>query len=144
MSPPHHKKARPPAKEVERRDHATPRAEIQSELPRFVRDLLASVPQAGEGELHRWLFRMARVLHSYRTEDEIEATLRAAVEGCGRPMKPGEIEDAIRNSKACAWQPGTARMGLSARVPAWPVVNGDHRERCGACRFMGGVVRAFR
>ena len=121
------KSARPLARD-EHGDTNPPRAEIQSELPRFVCDLLASVPRAGEGELHRWLFRVARVLHSYRTEDEIEATLRAAVEGCGRPMKPGEIEDAIRNSKACAWQPGIARMGLSARVPAWPVVNGEQRE----------------
>jgi len=126
------KKEAAPAKEAagsgEQVTHATRRAEIQSELPRFVRDLLASVPQAGEGELHRWLFRLARVLHPYRTEREIETTLRAAVEGCGRPMKPGEIEDAIRNSKACAWQPGKPQTALPARVPAWPVVNGEQRE----------------
>ena len=99
-----------------------------AELPRFVRDLLACVPLVGEGQLHRWLFRVARVLHPYRSESEIEATLRAAVQGCGRPMKPGEIEDAIRNSKACAWQPGETRSAKTPRAPAWPVVNGEQRE----------------
>jgi len=35
-------------------------------LPQFVRDLLASVPRHGK-DVHKWLFRTARVLHPYRT-----------------------------------------------------------------------------
>ena len=104
------------------------RSFLPAPLPQFVRDLLASVPRAGEGALHSWLFRVARVLHPYRTESEIHATLNAAVAGCGRAMKPGEIEDAIRNSKACAWQPGEPLPSRSARVPVWPAVNDAHRK----------------
>ena len=39
------------------------------ELPQFVRDMLASPPRAGEG-VNLYLFRMARVLHPYRSETE--------------------------------------------------------------------------
>ena len=35
---------------------------VASDLPQFVRDLLASPPKRGEG-LNLWLFRTARVLH---------------------------------------------------------------------------------
>ena len=33
------------------------------ELPRFVRDLIASFPRTGDG-VHRHLFRLARYLHA--------------------------------------------------------------------------------
>ncbi len=97
------------------------------DLPRFVRDLLASVPSHGEG-VHRWLFRTARVLHPYRSETEIAATLRAAVAGCGRTVAEGEIADAILNSKACAWEPGAVGVQRSPRVSAWPTVDHQLRE----------------
>lgn len=97
------------------------------ELPQFVRDLLAAVPRHGEG-VHNWLFRMARVLHPYRTEIEIAATLRAASDGCGRIVTEDEVADAILNSKACAWQPGAAGIAPPSRVPAWPAVNREQRE----------------
>ena len=49
-------------------------------LPQFVRDLLSSPPKSGEDEggVHRYMFRVARVLHPYRSEAEIIDTLRAA------------------------------------------------------------------
>jgi hypothetical protein len=43
---------------------------VASDLPQFVRDLLASSPKRGEG-LNLWLFRTARVLHPYRSPSEI-------------------------------------------------------------------------
>lgn len=96
-------------------------------LPQFARDLLASVPRHGEG-VHNWLFRTARVLHPYRTESDIAATLRAAVEGCGRIVADSEIQDAIVNSKSCAWQAGAVGLHGRARLPAWPSVNREQRE----------------
>ena len=71
-------------------------------LPQFVRDLLASPPQRGGG-LNSWFYRVARVLHPYRTPAEIIATLTAAT--AGEPVKPGEIERAVGNSAAAAWKP---------------------------------------
>jgi hypothetical protein len=55
------------------------------ELPRFVRDLIASFPQAGDG-VHRHLFRLARYLHALRSEPDIFALLRAASDVCGRKV----------------------------------------------------------
>ena len=40
------------------------------ELPLFVRDMLASPPRAGEG-VNLYLYRVARVLHPFRSEGEI-------------------------------------------------------------------------
>src|ERR1043165_5425636 len=96
------------------------------ELPQFVLDLIAVVPRAGEKELHNWLYRVALKLHPFRTENEIAEILQAAVIGCGRAMKPGEIEDAINNSKRHAWQPG--KRASTQREPAWPAVNEEQRQ----------------
>lgn len=96
-------------------------------IPRFVLDLLAATPRAGEG-VHNWLFRMARVLHPYRTEDEIAAILRAAVADCGRFVPEQEIQDAIRNSKACAWQLDAGHAAHIQRSAKWPELNGEQRE----------------
>ena len=62
---------------------------IASDLPRFIRDLLASPPKRGEG-LNLWLFRVARVLHPYRDRQEIIELLKAAT--AGEPIRYGEIE----------------------------------------------------
>jgi hypothetical protein len=69
------------------------------ELPRFVRDLIASFPRAGDG-VHRHLFRLARYLHALRSEQDIFALLRAASNGCGRLITDREIRDAILNVQA--------------------------------------------
>jgi hypothetical protein len=96
---------------------------VASDLPRFVRDLLASPPKRGEG-LNLWLFRTARVLHPYRPAAEI-AQLLAAVTA-GEPIKPGEIERAVERSAALAWNPG--QRAAITRAPAWPRVNTEQRE----------------
>jgi hypothetical protein len=60
------------------------------DLPQFVRDLLASPPRAGEG-VNLYLFRLARVLHPYRTEREIADILEAVTANCGRHRFRGGI-----------------------------------------------------
>jgi hypothetical protein len=94
-------------------------------LPRFVRDLLASPPQRGGG-LHNWLFRAARVLHPYRTAAEITQLLGALT--AGQPVKPGEIEDAVKNSESVAWNPDEQTATPRAASPTWPSVNREQRE----------------
>lgn len=92
-------------------------------LPRDIRDLLDSPPQRGDG-LNNWFFRLARVLHPYRTPAAIVRLLAAAT--AGEPVKPGEIERAVKNSGATAWHPG--QRLAPARVRAWPAVNRERRE----------------
>ncbi len=106
---------------------APPARRASNELPRFVHDLIASPPAAGTG-LHGWLFRVARQLHAHRAPDEIERLLAAAVEGCGRHVPAREIQHAVKNSGAHAWQPGASRAiapgGTSvADPPRWPAVD---------------------
>ncbi len=96
---------------------------IGTELPRFVRDLLASPPKRGDG-MNLWLYRVARVLHPYRSPAEIVRLLAAAT--AGEPVKRGEIERAVERSSATAWQPGQAIAHTPA--PAWPRVNAEQRE----------------
>jgi hypothetical protein len=74
--------------------------------------------------LNNWLFRVARVLHPYRNPTEIFQLLEAAT--YGEPVKPGEIERAIVNSKQYAWQPGQPQQTI--RTSAWPKVNAEQRE----------------
>jgi hypothetical protein len=96
---------------------------VASDLPQFVRDLLASPPKRGEG-LNLWLFRTARVLHPYRPPGEIVQLLAAIT--AGEPIKHGEIERAVERSAAVAWNPDQ-RVTVT-RPPAWPRVNVEQRE----------------
>lgn len=104
------------------------------ELPRFVRDLLASPPARGDG-LNLWFYRVARVLHPFRTPDEIEALLGAAT--AGQPIQRGEIERAVERSKAAAWQPGL-RTATPRSASAWPAINREQREAI--CSAGAGLV----
>ena len=72
-------------------------------LPEFVRDLLDHPPRAGEG-VHAYLFKVALKLHPYRTDAQIYALLREFGNDCGRYVSNREIEAAIENSSAFAWQ----------------------------------------
>lgn len=94
------------------------------ELPRFVKDML-SCPSPRGGGMHQWLFRTARVLHPFRSEEQIIELLKAAV--CDQPVKEGEIQSAVRNSKACAWAPRD-KTNLSSGQPKWPKLNKEQRE----------------
>lgn len=87
-------------------------------LPQFVRDLLSSPPRRGEG-LHNWLFRTARVLHPFRTREEIIKLLRSAT--YGEPVSQQEIIAAVDNSAAVAWKPGEVLN--QPKASAWPVLD---------------------
>lgn len=97
------------------------------ELPPFVHDLLANPPRAGKG-VHAWLFKCARQLHAHYPATQIASLLENAVANCGRHVSQSEIQDAVKNSIACAWQPGQ-RIGPAPRPASkWPVVNREQRE----------------
>jgi hypothetical protein len=93
------------------------------ELPQFVRDLLASPPKRGEG-LNVGLFRLARVLHPFRSPKEIIELLRATT--FGEAVRPGEIERAVERSKSCAWRPDQPLV--TALPSAWPKFNPEKRR----------------
>jgi hypothetical protein len=94
-------------------------------LPQFVHDLLASPPKRGEG-LNLWFYRVARVLHPYRTAAEIEQLLGAAT--AGEPLQQGEIERAVKNSESAAWNPDEQAATQRTSAPTWPTVNREQRE----------------
>jgi hypothetical protein len=100
-------------------------------LPQFVRDLLASPPSRGQG-LNLWFYRVARVLHPYRNSAEIIELLEAAT--AGEPVKHGEIERAVKQSAATAWEPGQTPQG-GTQTAAWPKLNLEQREAVIASGF---------
>ena len=73
-------------------------------LPQFLQDLITAPPRAGEG-VHNWLYRVARQLHVHLPAGDIVNLLENQVQGCGRCVSRKEIEDAVKNSIPCAWQP---------------------------------------
>ena len=75
-----------------------------SGLPRFLRDLIACPPRAGQG-VNLWLYRTARYLQGFRTQRETHELLEHVVADCGRPLQPREIERAIERS-AGTYTPG--------------------------------------
>jgi hypothetical protein len=97
---------------------------MTTDLPPFVRDLLASPPHRGEG-LNNWFFRCARVLHPFRSHDEIVELLRAATHGS--PLQRDEIERAVTRSRDSAWKPGEPPSEHVVQPPAWPKV--DYAKR---------------
>ena len=100
---------------------------MTAELPQFVRDLLASPPQAGEG-IHSYLFRLARVLHPWREEDVIADLLRANTADCGRVVPESEIQAAVQNSRGVAWQPG--RQHTPLHTPGtWPPIDKEQLRK---------------
>ena len=105
-------------------------------LPSFIDEMLAAPPQAGEG-VHNWLFRVARQLHTHLPAGEIVNLLASRVANCGRHVSRKEIEDAVKNALACAWQ----AKGNAAPVPSvakWPGVNQE--QRAAILRDNGGLA----
>jgi hypothetical protein len=86
-----------------------------SDLPQFLRDMLASPPKHGDpnGGVHRWMFRVARHLHYHRSPEDIFKLLKASLEDCGREVEDSELGDAINNSgkPGVAWEPGWKTKG---------------------------------
>jgi hypothetical protein len=90
-----------------------------------IQAILASCPCAGEG-VNRWLFTAALKLHRLGIEDgRIEELLEEATVDCGRGIKSGEIERAVRNS---------APDKLAGYTPRrWPDRNYEQIEAIGHC-----------
>lgn len=82
-------------------------------LPDWLRDKLASPPEAGAG-VHAWLFSVARQLHVHMPASAIEAALQAATANAGRRVSQREIRDAVNNSQAVAWQPKPFSGGVES------------------------------
>lgn len=99
-----------------------------NELPRFLLDMIAACPRAGEG-VHPWLFKVSRQLWPHRSRDEIISLLKATVEGCGRTVSASEVEEAVDAAKSCAWQPkGETFANSPTPKRAWPAVNQEQRD----------------
>ena len=102
-----------------------PATRHQMPLPHYVQTLLASPPHRGGG-LHQWLFRVARALHTYRRRDEIISMIEQAV--AGEPVQAREIEDAVNNSAACAWEPCISGRDVQhPRYLRWPALDSNRR-----------------
>jgi hypothetical protein len=101
---------------------------VTKDLPQFLRDLLASPPQHGEG-VHSYLFSVARQLHAhFQDKAELAGVLTAAVAGCGRAVSQREIEAAITSSATCAWQPKSQPYSCAPPQPTWPKANREQIE----------------
>jgi hypothetical protein len=81
--------------------------------------MLSAPPRRGGG-LHNWLFRTARVLHPFRSREEIIAILQSATHG--EPVKAREIESAVDSSAGCAWIPGANAQPIKKTSP-WPALD---------------------
>ena len=96
--------------------------QASTDLPQFVRDMLASPPKTGNG-LHQHLYRLARQLHAHCDREQIFQLLRATVQDCGRIVPDREIWEAINNSYSTAWRPHQAGAGRHMPMTAWPPRN---------------------
>jgi hypothetical protein len=97
---------------------------------------LVPPPRAGEG-VHAWLFRVARQLHAHLPAGEIVNMLENRVQGCGRCVSRKEIEEAVKNSISCAWQP-RGKAASVQYVAKWPGVNRE--QRTAILRDNGGLA----
>ena len=109
---------------------------MSATLPKFIEDLLAAPPRAGEG-VHNWLFRVARQLHAHLPAPEIIALLESRVQGCGRHVSRKEITDAVQNALPCAWQPD-GNVAAVQPTKKWPSVNQE--QRAAILRDNGGLA----
>jgi predicted DNA-binding transcriptional regulator AlpA len=89
--------------------------------------MLAAPPSAGAG-VHAWLFSVARQLHHHLRGPEIMDLLASRVQDCGRPVSRREIQEAVRDSMACAWQPRMDGRPVATAAPKWPALDMELRE----------------
>jgi hypothetical protein len=112
---------------------------MTARLPAFVQEMINAPPPAGEG-VHLWLFRVSRQLHAHLPAGEIVNLLENRVANCGRHVSRKEIEEAVKNSIPCAWQPAnSAAKGKPAGK--WPTVNKEKREAI--LRTGGGLAELW-
>ena len=106
-------------------------------LPTYLKELLGSPPQAGEG-VNNWLFKVSFHLHRYWPAPKIMAELGERTRGCGRVVTHSEIERQVTSSLIqCCCQPvdeiGRVRsssltQGCQPRG-SWPTVNQELRSK---------------
>jgi hypothetical protein len=96
------------------------------QIPAFIESMLAAPPRAGEG-VHSWLYRVSRQLHAHLPAGEIVNLLQSRIANCGRNVTRHEIEDAVKNSMACAWQPSGRFTPPIPAVSKWPDVDQKRR-----------------
>lgn len=83
-------------------------------IPSWLREKLASPPQAGAG-IHAWLFSVARQLHAHMPPEAIASALQAATATAARRVTEREIRDAVNNSREVAWTRKASGNGGGAR-----------------------------
>jgi hypothetical protein len=117
-------------------------------LPPFVQAFLTACPPAGQG-VHSWLFRVARCLHRFfENQAEIADLIETASFDCGRTISRREIEDAVRNSRKCAWVPGTKARQNDRVFRRWPPRNSEKiasivKKGAGLCDLWEKSPRRF-
>jgi len=108
------------------------------EFPPFLRELLASVPEPGQG--HAWLYKVARQLHAHLPALEIVTLLETSAANHGQRFTHREIVEAVQNSVAAAWQPNGRPRPMQA-ASKWPCV--DQARRTAIIRDGGALARLW-
>ena len=73
-------------------------------VPAFItEEVLPSAPVRPAGGIHDYLFTLARVLHPWRTEEQISNILHDYARQCGRHVPESEITASIRRARSYAW-----------------------------------------
>ena len=73
-------------------------------IPPFVEDMLATRAAAGEG-VHLGFFASPASCTHICPQLRLSPCWKSVCMGCGRHVSRKEIEDAVKNSLSCAWQP---------------------------------------
>ena len=92
----------------------------KSRLPTAVQNILKRCPQSGRG-VHNWIFSAACKLKPHVSEQTAFELISAYSAGCGRPVNPPEIWDAIHNAS-------NNNLGAGLATPKWPKVNHEQVE----------------
>jgi hypothetical protein len=90
-------------------------------LPAYIAEEVLPVAPVRPAEgIHDYLFTLARVLHPWRTEEQISGALHAYARQCGRHVPETEIAASIRRAKAYAWNGQTRSSAGSDTYLAQP------------------------
>ena len=109
-------------------------------VPSFItEEVLPSAPIRPAGGVHDYLFTLARVLHPWRTEEQINNVLHDYAQQCGRYVPESEITASIRRSRPYAWN-GQTHSDTGAFKPHPPVpVPKPQFDREAFDRFIAGT-----
>lgn len=112
---------------------------MDNELPPWINDMIAAGPPAAGTGVNNWCYRMARVLHEFRSKEDIYRLIDAATYGCGRSVSDKEIRRAVENSYANRYIPG--KVNVAFRESKWPPLNeGLRRDIISAGHDLSGLL----